>query len=96
MTIKSRMVEEFSFTSEDNLAGACSSALRKVRSLADTAPIGRLFASIATLTDMSNQIGQSLAADDLPGAANLMRLTQSLRGLAETAPPLPMHFKRRA
>jgi hypothetical protein len=61
MTIKSRMIEEFSFTSEDNLAGACSSALRKVRSLADTAPIGRLFASIATLSDMSNQIGQSLA-----------------------------------
>jgi hypothetical protein len=66
MTIKSRMVEEFSFTSEDNLAGACSSALRKVRSLADTAPIGRLLRPSQPLTDMSNQIGQSLAADDLP------------------------------
>ncbi len=96
MTIKSRMVEEFSFTSEDSLAGACSSALRKVRNLADTAPIGRLFASISTLTDMSNQIGQSLAADDLPGAANLMKAYAKPTTLAETATPLPMHFKRRA
>ena len=96
MTIKSRMVEEFSFTSEDNLAGACSSALRKVRSLADTAPIGRLFASIATLTDMSNQIGQSLATDDLAGAAKLMKAYAAPTSLAETATPLPMHFKRRA
>ena len=43
MTIKSRLVEKFTFSSEDNLAGACSSALRKVRSLADSAPIGRRF-----------------------------------------------------
>ena len=96
MTIKSRMVEEFSFTGEDNLAGACSGALRKVRSLADTAPIGRLFASISTLTDMSSQIGQSLAADDLAGAANLMKAYAKPASLAETATPLPMHFKRRA
>ena len=81
MTIKSRMVEEFSFTSEDNLAGACSSALRKVRSLADTAPIGRLFASIATLSDMSNQIGQSLAADDL------RRCRKSHEGLRKASQP---------
>jgi hypothetical protein len=96
MTIKSHMVEEFSFSSEDNLAGACSSALRKVRSLADTAPIGRLFASIATLSDMSNQIGQSLAADDLNGAAKLMKAYATPTSPAETATPLPMHFKRRA
>ena len=96
MTIKSRMVEEFSFTGEDNLAGACSSALRKVRSLADSAPIGRLFASIATLSDMSNQIGQSLAGDDLASAAKLMKAYATPASMAETATPLPMHFKRRA
>jgi hypothetical protein len=96
MTIKSRMVEEFSFSSEDNLAGACASALRKVRSLADTAPIGRLFASIATLSDMSNQIGQSIATDDLAGAAKLMKSYAAPTNLAETATPLPMHFRRRA
>ena len=96
MTIKSRLVEEFKFTNEDNLAGVCSSALRKVRSLADSAPIGRLFASIATLSDMSNQIGQSLAADDLNGAAKLMKAYATPTTLAETATPLPMHFKRRA
>ena len=96
MTIKSRMVEKFSFSSEDNIAGACSSALRKVRSLADSAPIGRLFASISTLSDMSNQIGQSLASDDLAGAAKLMNAYATPASLAETATPLPMHFKRRA
>ena len=96
MTIKSRMVEEFSFSNEDNIAGACSGALRKVRSLADSAPIGRLFASIATLSDMSNQIGQSLAYDDLASAANLMKAYAKPTTLAETATPLPMHFKRRA
>lgn len=96
MSIKSRLVEKFSFSSEDNLAGACSSALRKVRSLADTAPIGRLFTSIATLSDMSNQIGQSLASDDLASAANLMKAYAKPTTLAETATPLPMHFKRRA
>jgi hypothetical protein len=96
MTIKSRMVEEFSFTSEDNFAGACSSALRKVRSLADSAPIGRLFASIATLSDMSNQIGQSLAADDLNSAAKLMKAYATPTSMAETATPLPIHFKRQA
>jgi hypothetical protein len=96
MTINSRLVEEFSFSSEDNLTGACSSALRKVRSLADTAPIGRLFASIATLSDMSNQIGQSLVADDLASAAKLMKAYAAPTNLAETATPLPMHFKRRA
>ena len=96
MTIKSGMVEKFSFSSEDNLAGACSSALRKVRSLADSAPIGRLFASIATLSDMSNQIGQSLAGDDLASAAKLMKAYATPASMAETAKPLPMHFKRRA
>ena len=96
MTIKSRMVEEFSFSSEDNLAGTCSSALRKVRSLADSAPIGRLFASIATLSDMSNQIGQSLAMDDLAGSAKLMKAYATPTNMTETATPLPMHFKRRA
>jgi hypothetical protein len=96
MTIKSRMVEKFTFSTEDNIAGACSSALRKVRSLAESAPIGRLFASISTLSDMSNQIGQSLASDDLAGAANLMKAYATPGSLAETATPLPMHFKRRA
>ena len=96
MTVKSRLVEKFSFSSEDNIAGACSSALRKVRNLAESAPIGRLFASIATLSDMSNQIGQSLAGDDLASAAKLMNAYATPASMAETATPLPMHFKRRA
>jgi hypothetical protein len=45
---------------------------------------------------MSNQIGQSLAADDLNGATKLMKAYATPTSLAETATPLPMHFKRRA
>jgi hypothetical protein len=45
---------------------------------------------------MSNQIGQSLAADDLASAAKLMKVYATPATLAETAAPLPMHFKRRA
>lgn len=96
MTIKSSMVEEFKFSSEDNMAGACSSVLRKVRSLADSAPIGRLFESIATLSDISNQIGQQLSSGDLAGAAKLMEAYATPTSMADTATPLPIHFKRRA
>ncbi len=96
MANKSRMVEEFSFSGEDNLAGSCAGALRKVRSLADSAPIGRLFASISTLSEISGQIGQSLAADDLAGAARLMQAYAAPASLAETTTPLPLHFRRRA
>jgi hypothetical protein len=45
---------------------------------------------------MSNQIGQSLAAEDLNGAAKLMKAYATPASLAETATPLPIHFKRRA
>ncbi len=96
MKTKSRKVEKFSFSNEDNLAGSCAGALRKVRSLADSAPIGRLFASIATLSETSSQIGQSLAADDLAGAARLMKAYATPASLAETTTPLPLHFRRRA
>jgi hypothetical protein len=93
MTVKSNMIEEFSFTSEDNIAGACSNALRRVRSLADTAPIGRLFASITTLSEATAQISEAMAASDLATAAKHMKKYGA--PVAAEATPLPMHFKRR-
>jgi hypothetical protein len=45
---------------------------------------------------MSNQIGQSLAAEDLNGAAKLMKAYATPASMTETATPLPIHFKRRA
>jgi hypothetical protein len=93
MTAKTGMVEEFSFSSEDNIAGACSNALRRVRSLADTAPIGRLFASITTLSEATSQINEAMAASDFAAAASHMKKYGA--PVAAEATPLPMHFKRR-
>lgn len=93
MTVKSGVVEEFSFSNEDNIAGACSSALRRVRSLADSAPIGRLFASITTLSDATSNISDAMAASDFASAAKHIRKYGA--PLAAEATPLPMHFKRR-
>jgi hypothetical protein len=93
MTVKTSMVEEFSFSSEDNIAGACSNALRRVRSLADTAPIGRLFASITTLSEATTQISDAMAASDLATAAKHIK-KYGAPMIAE-ATPLPMHFRRR-
>jgi hypothetical protein len=93
MTVKTGIVEEFSFSSEDNFAGACSNALRRVRSLAETAPIGRLFASITTLSEATTQISDALAASDLASAAKHMK--KYAAPMAAEATPLPMHFKRR-
>jgi hypothetical protein len=95
MTVNTNMVEEFSFSNEENIATACSSALRKVRTLADSAPIGRLFASITTLSEASSQISQSLAVSDLQKAAKQMKAYAKPTAITEVAAPLPMHFKRR-
>jgi hypothetical protein len=94
MNITNGMIEEFSFSSEDNIAGACSGALRRVRNLADKAPIGRLFASISTLAEASSQINQSLNSGDLATAAQRMKKYATPTPVAEDMAPLPIHFKR--
>ncbi len=53
---------EFSFAAGGMAGTAASAALRRVGSLADAAPSGRLFAAIATLTDMSRNIETELEA----------------------------------
>ncbi len=93
MTVKTGLVEEFSFSSEENIAGACSNALRKVRSLADTAPIGRLFASITTLSETTSSINDAMAVSDFGTAAKHIRKYGA--SMAAEATPLPIHFKRR-
>lgn len=44
-------------------------ALRRTRLLADEAPVGRLFASIATLIDAAGKAETAFAAGDMPFAA---------------------------
>jgi hypothetical protein len=89
------LIEEFSFSNEDSLAGSCAGALRKVRSLAEIAPIGRLFSAITTLSETTAQVNQALSDNDLPRAAAHLTAYATPHSLAETTAPLPLHFKRR-
>ncbi|MFT3987735.1 hypothetical protein [Aestuariivirga sp.] len=62
MTFRHGLVTELSCTAEGMAGTAASSALRRVRSLADTAPSGRLFGAISTLSDLSRSAERNLAA----------------------------------
>jgi hypothetical protein len=68
-----KLVEEFSFTAEQDPATACSLALRKVKSLAESAPLGRLFASIATLSEVSQDANRQIQANNLRAASIALR-----------------------
>jgi hypothetical protein len=51
---------------------AAARALRKTGGLADEAPLGRLFAAIATLVDASRAVEAGLIAADMPRAASAL------------------------
>jgi hypothetical protein len=70
MSFKMASVETFSFDGE-SFGASGAAALRKVKSLADTAPAGRLFASIATLTDMSAATTAALEKGQLEKATHV-------------------------
>jgi hypothetical protein len=100
------VVEAFSFDGElVGVAGAA--ALRKVRSLAESAPQGRLFASISTLSDNAGLAAAEYEAASLAtlrheteaAAASMMRGNRSAKKLkqaaeAEAATPLPAFIRR--
>ncbi len=90
MSFKMATAESFSFDGE-SFGNSGANALRKVKSLADSAPTGRLFASIATLTDMS---GAATAALEM---GQLEKATSIARKLAEAGEAkLPAFFRRKA
>jgi hypothetical protein len=90
MSFKMATAESFSFDGESfGLGGA--NALRKVKSLADSAPTGRLFASIATLTDMSSAATTALESGHLEKATSIAR---KLADAGEAK--LPSFFRRKA
>ena len=64
MTVKHSMPGGHSFAAEGMTGTAASAALRRVRSLAATAPKGRAFDAIATLTEITRRIEDSLSASD--------------------------------
>ena len=90
MTFKLASIETFSFDGE-SIGAAGANALRKVKSLADSAPTGRLFASIATLTEMSSATSTALEKGQMEKAGIIARK------LAEAGEAkLPSFFRRKA
>ena len=90
MNTKLASIETFSFDGEDFGASAAS-ALRRVKSLADSAPTGRLFASIATLTDMSSAATNALEKGQMDKATSIAR---RLADAGESK--LPSFFRKKA
>ena len=90
MAFKMTSMESFSFDGE-TIGAAGAAALRRVRTLAEQAPKGRLFASITTLTDMSAATAKALEAGDLPKATHV---AAALAKKGEIK--LPNFFKRKA
>lgn len=95
MAANKDMIEEFTFAAEGLAGTAASAALRRIRSLAETAPAGRLFASISTLTDMSREAGAQLESggralargDSEAASVDCARALIGLDRLANTAAP---------
>ncbi len=90
MNSKLASVETFSFDGE-NFGASGAYALRKVRSLADSAPAGRLFASIATLTEMSTSATVALEKGQMEKATSIAR---RLADAGEAK--LPSFFRKKA
>ncbi len=100
--------KSFSFDNEQ-VGIAAATALRKIRSLSETAPQPRLFSAIATLTDIGGQAAvefeaASLAALKLQQEASEshlhrgMRLAKRLKESlgAETPTELPAFIRRKS
>ena len=90
MNFKMASVETFSFDGE-SFGASGANALRKVKSLADSAPSGRLFASIATLTEMSSATSAALEMGNLEKAASI---AGKLAKAGESK--MPSFFRRKA
>jgi hypothetical protein len=90
MTAKMTIAETFSFDGE-SFGTSGANALRKVKSLAESAPTGRLFASIATLTEMSSAATLAAEKGQLEKAAMIAR---KLADAGESK--LPAFFRRKA
>ena len=99
-------MEQFSFDGEA-VGAAGAAALRKVKSLSEVAPQGRLFACIATLADNSGKAAAEYEAASLAtlhhetaeAVAHLVRGNRMVQRLkdalgAEVATPLPNFMRR--
>jgi len=109
MTLRRETAGEISFAAEGMAGTAGSAALRRVRSLADMAPTGRLFGAIATLSEMSRAAERHLATgasamstgDDAAAVAALNQSLAAMNSLAVAAAPasaasLPAYLNKKA
>jgi hypothetical protein len=90
MSFNLATAESFSFDGESfGVSGA--NALRKVKSLAELAPTGRLFTSIATLAEISNGTAIALEKNQFEKAS---ALAAQLGEVDEIK--MPIYFRRKA
>ena len=107
MTGNRNVVNELCFAAEGLSGTAAATSLRKLGSLMEQAPAGRLFSAISTLSEMSAKTARALensdralvAGDDAAAAAALGEAVVRLDGLAsyaaEAAPEVtPAHLRR--
>jgi hypothetical protein len=93
MPVRSGLVNELCFAAEGLSGTAAASSLRRLGSLMEAAPSGRLFGAIATLSDMSAKATRSLedgaiamqAGDDHKASLKLARAMLHLDDLASAA-----------
>ena len=62
MTARKTKLKDRAFAAGGMAATACAASLRGVHSLAASAPAGRAFAAIATLTELSGRVEERLVA----------------------------------
>ncbi|MBM3519619.1 MAG: hypothetical protein FJX63_02435 [Alphaproteobacteria bacterium] len=95
MTAKHDRLSELCYAAEGLSGSASAAALRRVGSLASSAPVGRMFGAIATLTELSSEASQTLAeggrlmahGDALAARERLASAIDRLNRLAATAIP---------
>ena len=93
MTVRRGSMDGICFAAEGMAGTAASSSLRRLQSLADAAPAGRLFAAITTLTDMSAKATRALeeghdamaSGNDYAATMKLARALTHMDDLASTA-----------
>lgn len=93
MTAQHNVSNELSFAVEGMAGSAAAAALRRVRSLADQAPSGRLFSAIATLTEMSRRAETELEAGNAAAALQTMSDLAAAADL-KPAPDAPSYLRK--
>ncbi|MFN4143893.1 hypothetical protein [Aestuariivirga sp.] len=103
MTVGFKPINELCFAAEGLSGTAAASSLRRLGSIMEHAPSGRLFGAIATLSDMSARAAEALAegsralerADDQAAARRIGEALAQMDGLAALAgEPAALRAKR--